>query len=184
MTNPYIITSIEIEIILSSELKQIARWLNENNLVINLKKSEPECIIIIIIYGTHQKTSKSTAFEVKLNGLKIAESAAYKYLGVMMDKSLTYAEHFEKTLKKASSRVKLLSRIRPNLMPHAAESIYRVMILPLLIYCNNIFRELSPSKKERFKRIQIRSLQIMNGRRNSVKLATINKQHQKQNVCS
>ena len=48
------------------------------------------------------KTSKSTAFEIKLNGFKIAESVAYKYLGVMMDKSLTYAEHIEKTLEKAS----------------------------------------------------------------------------------
>ena len=65
-------TSTEIENILSSELKQIARWFNENNLVINLKKSKTECVL----YGTHQKTSKSTAFEVKLNGLKIAESAA------------------------------------------------------------------------------------------------------------
>ena len=31
-------TSTEIENILGSELEQIARWLNENNLVINLKK--------------------------------------------------------------------------------------------------------------------------------------------------
>ena len=147
-------TSTEIENILGSELEQIARWLNENNLVINLKKSKTECVL----YRTHQKTSKSAAFEVKLNGLKIAESAAYKYLGVVMDKSLTYAEHIKKTLKKASSRVKLLSRIRPNLTPHAAEIIYRVMILPLLIYCNNIFVEMSPSKKQRFESIQIRSL--------------------------
>ena len=100
-------TSTEIENILSSELKQIACWFNENNLVINLKKSKTECVL----YGTHKKISKSTAFEVKLNGLKIAESTAYKYLGVMIDKSLSYTEHIEKTLKNASSRVKLLSKI-------------------------------------------------------------------------
>ena len=169
-------TSTEIENILGSELQQIAHWLN--NLVINLKKSKTECVL----YGTHQKTSKSTAFEIKFNGLKIAESAAYKYLGVMMDKSLTYAEHIDNTPKKASSRVKLLSRIRPNLTPHAAETIYRVMILPLLIYCNNIFVEMSPSKKQRFESIQIRSLKIINGRRKSVKLPSIN--HIRNRMCA
>lgn len=63
-----------------------------------------------------------------------SESAAYKYLGVIMNKSLTYAEHIEKTLKKTSSRLTLLSKIRPNLMPYAAEITYRFMIQPLLIY--------------------------------------------------
>ena len=99
-----------------------------------------------------------------------------------MDKSLTYAEHIEKTLKKASSRVKLLSRIRPNLTPHAAETIYRVMILPLLIYCNSIFVEMSPSKKQQFESIQIRSLKIINGRRSSVKLPSIN--HIRNRMCA
>ena len=44
-------TSTEIENVLGSELEQIARWLNENNLVINLKKSKTGCVL----YGTHQK---------------------------------------------------------------------------------------------------------------------------------
>ena len=100
----------------------------------------------------------------------------------MMDKSLTYTEHIEKTLKKASSRVKLLSRIRPNLTPYAAETIYRVMILPLLIYCSNIFIDMSPSKKQQFENIQMRSLKIINGRRNSVKLPSVN--HIRNRMCA
>ena len=49
------------------------------------------------------------------NGLRIAESAAYNYLRLMMDKSLTYADHIKKTLKEASSRVKLLSKDKTEL---------------------------------------------------------------------
>ena len=45
------ILSINIENILGSELEQIAHWLNENNLVIYLKKSKTECVL----YGTHEK---------------------------------------------------------------------------------------------------------------------------------
>ena len=38
-------TSTDIEIPWSSELEQIASWFNDNNLVINLKKSKAECVL-------------------------------------------------------------------------------------------------------------------------------------------
>ena len=37
--------STDIENSLSSELEQIASWFNDNNLVINLKKSKAECVL-------------------------------------------------------------------------------------------------------------------------------------------
>ena len=61
-------TSTGIENSLSSELEQIASWFNDNNLVINLKKSKAECVL----YGTHQKMSDVSGFEVKLHYMKIS----------------------------------------------------------------------------------------------------------------
>ena len=84
-----------------------------------------------------------SGFEVKLHGVKITVSTSYNYLGVLMNKSLPYKEHIEKVLKKANSRVKLLSHIRQDLAPHTAETVYKVMIMPLLLYCNNIFIDMS-----------------------------------------
>ena len=71
-------TSIDIGSSLSSELDQITCWFNENNQVINLKKSETECVLC----ETHQKTLRASAFEVKLNGMKIIISTVYNYLGL------------------------------------------------------------------------------------------------------
>ena len=107
------------------------------------------------------KTSRASAFGVKLNGMK-------------SHKSLSYKEHIEKVLKKANSRVKLLSQIRQDLAPHAAQTMYKVMILPLLVYCNNIFIDMSPHKKQQFEKIQMRCLKIINCKRNSVKKPSIN----------
>eukprot|EP00795_Rhopilema_esculentum_P017922 gene17922-biopygen753 len=70
-----------IEEKLNSDLKQIAYWLQQNNLVINLKKTKTECVL----YGTHQRTSKSKPMEIKINNTKITESKEYEYLGVKMD---------------------------------------------------------------------------------------------------
>ena len=51
--------------------------------------------------------NKNFSRHIHFNGLKIAESSAYKYLGVMMDKSLT----LWRTLRENSSKGKLKSQI-------------------------------------------------------------------------
>ena len=158
-----------IEEKLNSDLEQIANWFDQNNLVINLKKSKTECVL----YGTHQRTSGSKPMEVKINHSKITESDVYEYLGVKMDKNLTFSDHLEKTIKKATSRVKVLSRIRHYISPYTAETIYKVTILPILLYCNNVFLNMAPSKKALFENIQKRALKVINGNRHSVKLEKV-----------
>ena len=44
-------------------------------------------------------------FEVKLHGLNITVSMSYNYLGVLMDKSLSYKEYTEKVLKKQTQEL-------------------------------------------------------------------------------
>ena len=132
-----------IEKKLNNDLEQIANWFIQNNLVVNLKKKKTE----YVLYGTHQRTSQSKPMEVKINQTKITESDVYEYLGVKMDKNLTFTDHLEMTAKKATSRVKLLSCIRHNISAYTAETIYKVTILPILLYCNNVFLHMAPSRK-------------------------------------
>ena len=96
-----------------------------------------------------------------------------------MDKNLTYADHLEKTAKKAISRVKLLSRIRSVISPHTAESIYKVTILPILLYCSNVFLHISPSKQALFEDIQSRATRVINGSKHNVQLENLNSKRNK-----
>ena len=158
-----------IEEKLNSDLEQIANWFVQNNLVLNLKKTKTECVL----YGTHQRTSGCKPLEIKINQTKITESDVYEYLGVKMDKNLTFSDHLEKTINKATSRIKLLSRIRHNISPYTAETIYKVTILPILLYCNNVFLHMAPSKEALFENIQKRALKVINSNRHSVKLEKV-----------
>ena len=92
-------------------------WFSANDLVVNLKKSKTECVL----FGTHCKTSRSSKLDLKINGTQITESNGYEYLGVYKDKNLTVREYLNKTLKKASSSVSMLSRIIQNIGPFTAE---------------------------------------------------------------
>ena len=58
------------------------------------------------------KHSKAENVQINLNGCSIPNAEKYEYLGVVMDKNLNLTEHLEQMIKKASSRVKLLSRIQ------------------------------------------------------------------------
>jgi hypothetical protein len=89
-----------------------------------------------------------------------------------MDKNLNYSEHLNKTLKKASSRVRLLSRIRHNIGPITAETIYKMMILPVMLYCSNV--NLPNCHKQKFEDIQNRAMQIVYGPLSSSKWLSIN----------
>ena len=91
-----------------------------------------------------------------------------------MDKNLNYLEHLNKIQKKAASRVRLLSRIRHNIGPYTAETIYKMMILPVMLYCSNIFIDLPNCHKLKFEDIQNRAMQIVYGSINSSEWPSIN----------
>ena len=61
------------------------------------------------------------------------------------------------------------------------ETVYKVMIMPLLLYCNNIFIDMSPNRKHQFEKIQARCLKIINSKRD-VKLPSIN--HIRNKMCA
>ena len=127
-----------------------------------------------MLFGTYKKIARSENFVIKMNGTQITESHAYEYLGVIMDKNLNYLEHLNKIQKKAASRVRLLSRIRHNIGPYTAETIYKMMILPVMLYCSNIFIDLPNCHKLKFEDIQNRAMQIVYGSINSSEWSSIN----------
>ena len=85
----------------------------------------------------------------------------------MNNKSLTHTTQIERVYKKASSRVRLLSRIPKNIGLFVAETIYKVMIAPVLFYCNNVMLGISDSAAAKFQKIQDRAHKVVFGKRES-----------------
>ena len=97
---------------LNDDFKQVGTWCNDNKLIINSNIAKAECVLFRI----NQSTAKAENFQINMNGCSIPEK--YEYLGVVMEKNLNLTEHLEKMIKKASPRVKLLSKIRHNVNPY------------------------------------------------------------------
>ena len=91
---------------LGEDIKSLADWFRDNELVINLKKGKTE----VMLFGTAKRLNCFDGKELNLtvNGCRINTTTTYKYLGVHLDPTLNLDTHFLKTYKKAAGRVNLL----------------------------------------------------------------------------
>lgn len=86
-------------------LKNINGWMEQNDL--KLAPEKTECVIL-----SGRKERQNIVFEIA--DIKIKPSPALKYLGVMIDSSLTFRTHVNQVVKKAETKAAILTRILPN----------------------------------------------------------------------
>jgi hypothetical protein len=117
---------------LTNDLANVAVWLDENDLIINLKEEKTEALL----FGTAIKRicKSNESLSIRYGNTVINLTKKYKYLGVEDDSILNLNTHFDACFKRASTRLRLLSKIRDNLNVDSARTIYQSMITPLLTY--------------------------------------------------
>ena len=71
---------------------------------------------------------------LKIQGVPIDYVFQYKYLGVSIDKILSFWAHLNNTIKIVGHKISLLNKIRFYITEDAAIKIYKTMILPYLDY--------------------------------------------------
>ena len=123
----------EIKKVLSQDLCTVSKWLQENELVLNLKKRKTE----VMLFGTKKRLNQQEReTEINYQSQSINTKISYKYLGVQLDPSLNMQEHFKSICRKASSRIRLLKRIRLFITDLATMRIYQALMVPIFTYCS------------------------------------------------
>lgn len=83
----------EIEYQLNEDLKNLRVWLEENELLLNMKPGKTE----VLLFGTSKRIATTNRnLEVKFMEKPINVTGTYKYLGVEIDQSLNLNSHFDK----------------------------------------------------------------------------------------
>ena len=148
----------EIERKLNSDLKNVADYLAENELIINLKKGKTESML----FGTAKRLSINHP-ELKLNykGVNINSTTEYKYLGTVLDKTLSMNTNFNLTYKKASSKLRLLNALKRHLTIKAVEKVYKSMILPCILFNCSMQLNLNDSKQQKLSSLDRRVASLL-----------------------
>ncbi|XP_057299539.1 uncharacterized protein LOC130630163 [Hydractinia symbiolongicarpus] len=123
-------TSQQLEIAFNAELKNVNRYFIENELVLNLKAGKTESMIC----GTRKNLNKNGS-TLEINGKLINATTEYRYLGTVLDQTLSMNHYFISLYMKMSAKLRLLLSLKSNLTNNAITKIYVGMLLPTLLYC-------------------------------------------------
>ena len=134
-----------VEKYLQDDICNIGLWMTSNKLKINLKKSA------IMLIGSRQRISNKT-ITITISNTQIEQVTHFKYLGVMIDKYLTWEEHTNYVLRRVRSKLNTLGRLKP--LPHKVLALlYQTYILPIIDYCDIVWTPSSAIKEKQLERL-------------------------------
>ena len=94
---------------ITKELQKITNWVNANKLTLNFAKSN------IIIVSPKSNVNKLPDFYNSSDELQVAIANESKYLGIVVDKDLSFLYHIKKLVNKLSKSVGILNKVKPFL---------------------------------------------------------------------
>ena len=142
---------------LNEDLCSVQNYFAENELIMNVSKGKTESIV----FGTHKRLNMtSRTLNLSYNGHKISSTNKYKYLGTLLDQTLTLADHLKDVYRKTSNKLYLLNRLRSNLTHEAALQIYRAIIMPALLFNSSMLLKMNNSQLSKLKSLENRASKV------------------------
>ena len=128
MTQTYESNSLnELEKTVNKELSKLYLWLNVNRLSLNIDKTN------FIIFHPFNKPSKKQV-TIKINKKALNEKECIKYLGVIIDSSLSWKHHIVSLSKKISRAIGIMYKLRPILPLSVMKNVYYSLIYSHIVY--------------------------------------------------
>ena len=142
---------------LQASLKMFEHWCNVNALTINTKKTK------IMMFGRKHKIKKTRKPSIKIYGKNIQCVPSFKYLGVILDSSLTLKTHIASVIHSILHKIGVLSKLRRYLNTRVAVQRYKSMVLPYFDYANILYNKANSSDLDKLQRMQNRCLRLCLG---------------------
>ena len=139
---------------LQPALNQYAKWCHVNKLSLNANKTK------LMPVGTRFKVKKARLAEVTMKGVKLQLVPTYKYLGFILDTTLSFNSYVNSVIKLVAYKANLLSKIRRYLTESTALKIYKSMIVPYFDYGDVIYNTANSEGLDKLQRLQNRCLKI------------------------
>ena len=117
---------------MNDEIINVVDWLRVNKLSLNLKKTH-------FIIFQKQKARINVYTELIVDGVKIEMKNSTKFLGVMLDKYLTFNDHIQYIKGKVSRGLGILIKCRKYFTQKTLITLYNSFIYPYLNFCTTVW---------------------------------------------
>ena len=144
-------SEIEIEKQLIRDFSSLCDWFVHNKLSIHFGKDKTESIL----FGTKHKLRSAKSLNIVYNGIEIKQHAKVKYLGCILNESLSGESMALNVIDKINSRLKFLHRQNRFLTPPLRRLLCNALMQPLFDYaCTAWFPNLSKKLRLRLQATQ------------------------------
>ena len=157
----------ELEKTINKELNKLNLWLNVNHLSVNIDKTN---YIIFhpyntdktnyIIFHPYNKPTKKR-ITIKINKKAINEKEFIKYLGVLIDSTLSWKYHITNISKNISRSIGIMYKLRPFLPLNAMKNVYYSLIYSHIIYAIEVWGSAFNRELDIILSLQKRALRLL-----------------------
>ena len=98
---------------------------------------------------------------IAIDGKALNRVSEYKYIGVVLDASLTWNAHVDYLISKVRKRLAMLGRIRKNINMYTAGTVYTSFVLPILDYCETVWSCCGSVNTDKLEKLQRRAARIV-----------------------
>ena len=151
------VTGHEAAKILQDDINNFIGWCGENKLTLNVKKTK------IMIFASRSRVKKANKVKILINNKPVQIVPTFKYLGLLLDSTLSYNSHIASLIRLISHKMSLLAKLKKYLNKNVALLIYKTMLLPYFDYSDIIFHKANSSDLSKLQRLQNRCLRLCLG---------------------
>lgn len=137
------------------ELAKCSVWLNANRLSLNMDKTH------FILFSSNKKYFPPFTEHVKINDAPIHNAQTTKFLGITLDKNLSWKTHISNISSKIAKNIGIINKIKSILPERILLSLYYTMVFPYLSYCNIVWASTYPTHLKRLFILQKRIVRII-----------------------
>ena len=117
---------------INNEIEKIHNWLCVNKLSLNIKKTK-------FMLFRHPQSRLENIPTIMLNGVAIERVAEFKFLGTVIDETLSWKSHLNFIRKKISRNIGIIKRSKRYLPEKVLLQMYYSLILPNLTYSISVW---------------------------------------------
>ena len=144
-----------IETIVNTELKCVSTWLRLNKLSLNAGKTE------LIFFHSKRHILNYENISIKLNGEKLKPVDKIKYLGMYIDKYLSWNSHIQQLSNKLSRANGVISKLRHTAPINICLQVYYAIFYSHLLYGCNIWGLTTEENLNKIEVLQKKCVRIM-----------------------
>jgi hypothetical protein len=156
---------------LAAKIMEIKLWLQRNGLILNENKTE------CVLFGTAPLLAKCSLTHLRLGNHDIQLSNSTRYLGVILDSSLTMDEHIRKVCRESFGYMRAISRQRKAMDNTSLRMLLNSLVLSRIEYASSLLFGVNKSLLKRLEAVSNSALRIVARKRKFDHLTEARLQH-------